>query len=97
MGTSYIIINLLASDGTKNDVFGTSVLVSIDSIYGLAIVGAYKVDDNIGASYIYQRDDESRIWNEATILTRTNDNDRYFGSSAAIYCSVCIREWRCSI
>ena len=83
------VIKLLASDGTYTDLFGCSV--SIDGIHGLAIIGAYGVGDAEGAAYIYQRSNDSGIWNEIAKLKPEDDlSDRYFGYSVSIYGETCI-------
>ena len=83
------MIKLIASDGTNDDLFGLSV--SIDGIYGLAIVGAYGKNNSIGASYIFQRDNDSGIWNEMVILNPKNTGvNQNFGYSVSIYGESCI-------
>ncbi|GEM_PF-6097684 len=75
---------LVASDGNKNDKFGSSV-----AIYGnYAIIGA--PDDknsgsHSGAAYIFKREGETANWREEVKLTLSNGvvRDR-FGASVAI-------------
>ena len=80
------ITKLLASNGASYDYFGVSV--SIDGIYGLAIVGAcyYLSDDDIGASYVYERNNDSGVWSETTILSPNDETlGQNFGISVSIY------------
>ena len=79
------VIKLLPSDGVTMDFFGNSVL--IDSILGFAIVGAPGKNDSRGVCYVYQRDNDSGLWNQTAIILNPNQNTpkQYFGQSIAIY------------
>ena len=85
------VTKLLASDGVSGDYFGWSV--SIDGVYGLAIVGAYRKNDDVGASYIYTRNNyqDSSFWNQTAKLTPNNDmSEQRFGDTVSIYGETCI-------
>lgn len=70
---------LLASDGLKNDQFGSSVSVSGNHI----IVGAQKKENSSGSSYIFENIDGS--WSELEKITApdSNANDN-FGIAVAL-------------
>jgi len=73
-------VKLTASDGARNDHFGSVVAMSGD----YAIVGAYGNDDNQGAAYIFKR--EGTRWIEQARLRKPvpREADDYFGYSVAI-------------
>ena len=73
-------VKLTASDGARNDHFGSAIAMSGD----YAIVGAYGNDDNQGAAYIFKR--EGTSWTEQARLRKPvpREADDYFGYSVAI-------------
>ena len=79
-GTSWVEqIKIQSSDVEGDDYFGFSVAISGD----YAIVGAYKVGSDAGASYIFKRDGTS--WTqEAKIQSSDVESNDYFGVSVAI-------------
>ena len=80
---------LTASDGATGDYLGISV--SIDGIYGFAIVGTIAKGDGIGACYIYQRNDASGIWNQAVKLKPNDEtSNQRFGWSVNIDGETCV-------
>jgi len=74
---------IVASDGSSNDRFGAAVAVRD----GVLLVGAPRYDStlglNIGAAYVFQRDDVS--WVEVALLTASDaaPND-YLGGAVAV-------------
>ena len=77
---------LLASDGAAGDKFGFSVSLSSDSGNEVAIVGAYKDDDNgtdSGSAYIYRFNGVTWVEEQKRIASDGATGDR-FGLSVAI-------------
>ena len=73
---------LLASDGAAEDCFGYSVSISVD----LAIVGAYRNDDNgswSGSAYIFKWDGTSWV-EQKKLLASDGAADDLFGYSVSI-------------
>ncbi|MFC1605117.1 C10 family peptidase [Planctomycetota bacterium] len=73
-------VKLTASDGARNDRFGTAVAMSGD----YAIVGAYGDDDNRGAAYIFKREGTSWIEQAKLRTPGFRQPDDYFGYSVDI-------------
>jgi len=73
-------VKLTASDGARNDHFGSVVAMSGD----YAIVGAYGDDDNRGAAYIFKR--EGTSWIEQAKLRRPvpRQSNDCFGYSVSV-------------
>ena len=76
---------MLASDGTANDEFGTSVSISGD----YAIVGASRDDDNgtwSGSAYIFTPNDvDPNNWDQVAKLTASDGADYdHFGGSVSV-------------
>lgn len=73
-------VKLTASDGARNDHFGSVVAISGD----YAIVGAYGDDNNRGAAYIFKR--EGTSWIEQTKLRKPvpRGSGENFGFTVAI-------------
>ena len=73
-------VKLTASDGARDDHFGSAIAISRD----YAIVGAYGNDNNRGAAYIFER--EGTSWIEQTKLRKPGfrQTDDYFGYSVDI-------------
>ena len=65
---------------TSNDFFGCSVAISGDSL----IIGAEGDNNKTGAVYIFEKNDETELWEESQKLLASdgNDNDR-FGESVS--------------
>jgi len=71
---------LTASDGARNDHFGSVVAMSGD----YAIVGAYGNDDNRGAAYIFKREGTNWIEQAKLRMPVPRQYDDYFGYSVSI-------------
>ena len=73
-------VKLTASDGERDDHFGSAIAISGD----YAIVGAYGDDDNPGAAYIFKR--EGTSWTEQAKLTMPwpRQSGDYFGFSVSM-------------
>ena len=83
------VMKLFASDGVSGDNFGYSV--SVDSMYGLTIIGARGNNNDAGASYIFHWNNDSDIWNQtAKLMLQNNTTDYYFGHSVSIYGETCV-------
>ena len=78
-------VELSASDGAKDDLFGYSVAVDGDTV----VVGAYQHDVNsnsdAGAAYVFVRAPNSGLWSQAAKLTASDGaEDDLFGYSVAV-------------
>ena len=78
-------VELSASDGAKDDLFGYSVAVDGDTV----VVGAYQHDVNsnsdAGAAYVFVRAPNSGVWSQAAKLTAFDGaEDDLFGYSVAV-------------
>ena len=78
-------VELSASDGAKDDLFGYSVAVDGDTV----VVGAYQHDVNsnsdAGAAYVFVRAPNSEVWSQAAKLTASDGaEDDLFGYSVAV-------------
>ena len=77
---------LLASDGASSDFFGFSVSISGDPGTEVAIVGAYRDDDNgsaSGSAYIYRKSGETWV-QESKLLASDGAAGDAFGFSVSI-------------
>jgi hypothetical protein len=79
-GTWEYAQTLVASDGVNNDFFGTSVSLTGDQM----VIGAYGVNQETGAAYIFERDSQG-IWSEVQKVTgNPSSESTQFGWDTAI-------------
>ncbi|WP_299456511.1 choice-of-anchor D domain-containing protein [uncultured Microscilla sp.] len=74
---------LIASDGGASDLFGFSVGITSD---GYAVVGANNHNSNAGATYVFERNLSTTVWEEKDkIVASDNISGDRFGYSVAIH------------
>ena len=66
---------LIAIGAAENDQFGISVAVDGD----IAVIGAFRDDDNAGSAYIFTRDSISGVWSQKAKLTAPDASAVGFG------------------
>jgi len=80
------VVKLTASDGAANDVFGSAVSISCDTIVAGAYGDDIGVNDNEGSAYVFERNTTGAdLWGEVVKLT-ASDGAAYdlFGHAVSI-------------
>lgn len=87
-GQWFQVERLIAADGEKDDLFGTSVSITGHPGKEVIIIGAFRDDDrgnNAGSAYIFRYNAETLSWNEEVkLLPLQNSTGALFGLGVSI-------------